>query len=167
MKNLKTFSICMLCSIMSVQAQQVFNVQNGTRTEFYNSLETAMQNAVAGDTIYLPAGAIQLQNDLVIDKKLAIIGVGWDIDSIGGLLPTIIRKGTGYADIIFKSGCNGSLLHGCELGAIYFGKSGDDPATQNIQNVTISRNRLFGAINLGFNETNNNNCLSTISNLKK
>jgi len=138
-------------------AQEKFNVQNKTKTEFYNDLETAIQKAVAGDTIYLPGKVIQVQNDVIIDKKLTIIGAGCDIDSIGGLQPTEIkRKSDGaYATINFRNGSDGSLLMGCIAGTIQFGHYNENgESQQNIQNVTIFRNKI-NAIYLGVDGSNN------------
>ncbi|MCL2312539.1 MAG: hypothetical protein FWC41_08670 [Firmicutes bacterium] len=110
----------------------MFNVQNGTRTEFYNSLDTAMQYAVAGDTIYLPAGLIQLENDLVIDKKLALVGVGWDINALQTSFLTEINR-----RITFTENANGSLLTGCRINNQII--LGDNSAVQNIK---LIRNNL-------------------------
>jgi hypothetical protein len=122
-----------------LSAQQKVNVQNGTKTEFYNSLDTAIQKAVAGDTIYLPGGVILAQPDLVIDKKLAIIGVGWDMTSIGGVSATDIRRVDSPGDnttITFKEGSDGSLLTGCVVKGVIVG--------DNTKNITILRNSIDG-----------------------
>jgi hypothetical protein len=124
-------------------------------------LETAVQQAVSGDTIYLPGVEIQLTNDLVIDKKLALIGIGWDVDSIGGLhrteLKSIASGGSDYANISFREGSNGSLLIGCILENIIFGyKDEINDLFQNIENITILRNYIRGAIKLGVDQQNNN-----------
>ena len=145
-----------ICFATVSQAQQKFNVQNGTKTEFYDDLETAIQKAVSGDTIYLPGKVIQVQNDVIIDKKLAIIGAGCDVDSIGGLQTTEIKKGGNYATINFRNGSDGSLLMGCIAQHIQFGHTNEfNEPQQNIQNVTIFRNKINGNISLGVNGSNN------------
>jgi hypothetical protein len=134
---------------MNLPAQQKINVQNGTKTAFYNDLETAVQEAVSGDTIYLPGGPVYLQEDqLIIDKKLAVIGAGWDLDSIGALKPTELRNNSNRdADIRFSVGSDGSLLTGLKLHNITF----DNNASQLIANVTIARIYTIygGSIKLG------------------
>ena len=144
----KLFSIAVIatCFATMTQAQQKFNVQNGTKTEFYDDLGTAVQKAVSGDTIYLPGGIIKYSNDeLIIDKKLALIGAGCDIDSIGGLQRTELRKNSsiGYTDLIitFGEGSNGSLITGCVFGTI-----GNNAA--NLENITIYRNYINYGIGL-------------------
>ena len=134
MKNKIILSMCLLCAITGLSAQQKFNVQNGTKTEFYGTLELAVQSATAGDTIYIPGGVIQLTGDLVIDKKLALIGVGWDPDSQGGVAITDISA----RSINFNAGSDGSMLTGCLWINITIGA--------NVQNVTVWRNRINGGI---------------------
>ena len=123
------------CFVTISQAQQKFNVQNGTKAEFYNDLETAIENAASGDTIYLPGRVIQLQQDVVIDKKLALIGAGWSTENIGGLQTTEIKRGGNYANIDFRDGTSGSLIMGCFVGQINVQGS-------NVSDITIWRNRL-------------------------
>ena len=133
--------------VCSMFAQHKINVQNGARTEFFDDLETAIGQAVSGDTIYLPGRAFQVQSDIVIDKQLVIIGAGWDVDSIGGLQTTEIKIGSDYATINFRNGSDGSLLMGCIVGTIQFGHRDDfDVYQQDIRNVTIWRNMITGAI---------------------
>jgi len=149
-------ALSVICFATVSMAQQKFNVQNGTKTEFYNDLETAISKAASGDTIYLPGRVIHVQNDLVIDKKLAIIGAGCDVDSIGGLQTTeIIRSNGFYAIINFHNGSDGSLLTGCITGSVQFGNMNQyQEPQQNIQNVTICRNKL-DQITLGISQSNN------------
>ena len=142
-------ALSVICFATASRAQQKFNVQNGTKTEFYDDLETAIQKAVSGDTIYLPGKIIQVQNDVIIDKKLAIIGAGCDVDSVGGLQTTEIKKSDGFLAMMnFRNGSDGSLLMGCIVGDIQFGHNNEyNEPQQNIQNVTIFRNKI-GSINL-------------------
>lgn len=159
MRKLVIFTACVLCSIASLQAQQKFNVQNGTKAEFYDGLEEAIEKAASGDTIYLPGGIIQVQGDIVvIDKKLTIIGAGWDVDSIGGLQATKIERAANnaYCAINFREGSDGSLLMGCELRGVTFGHRNEfNEDRQNIQNITIWRNKI-PTVTLGVSTTNNN-----------
>ena len=155
MKKLIIISIFVFCIVNLIVAQQKFNVQNGTKAEFYDDLETAIQKAVSGDTIYLPGHLVQVQNDLIIDKKLALIGAGCDVDSIGGLQVTEIQKvNAGDATINFYNGSDGSLLTGCIVGGIQLGNKTEVNTPQSIQNITIWRNRI-GAINLGADNVSN------------
>ena len=156
MKNRVIFLLCLLLAVVSLSAQQKFNVQNGTKAEFYDDLETAIQKAVSGDTIYLPGYPVQVQNDLIIDKKLAIIGAGCDVDSVGGLLTTEIKKANGDATVNFLNGSDGSLLTGCIVGNVQFGNRDEfNVAQQNISNVTLWRNKITGFLYLGIDPATN------------
>jgi len=150
MKNKIIFLFCLICAAFNLSAQQKFNVQNGAKTEFYASLDSAVQKAVSGDTIYLPGGVINIQNNLVIDKKLSIIGMGCDIDSVGtGLQPTqIMTGGFSNAKITFNPGSEGSLLTGCIVGSIELGTS-NNPVSTTIQDITIWRNKIVSSVTLG------------------
>jgi len=141
MKNKIILSMCLLCAITGLSAQQKFNVQNGTKTEFYGTLELAVQSATAGDTIYIPGGVIQLTGDLTITKPLTLIGVGWDPDSQGGVAITDISA----RSIAFNAGSDGSMLTGCWWRGIYIGA--------NVQNITVWRNRASDNINLNSSDS--------------
>jgi len=117
-------------------AQQVFNVQNGSKAEFYDNLDTALQRAAAGDTIYLPAGLCNTAaSSIIIDKPLAIIGIGGKIDSTSTALPTEFNK-----PITFTANASGSLLTGCKIAnataSIYLGDS------SAVQNISLIRNNF-------------------------
>lgn len=140
MRKVLLFSVFSVLVTVCV-AQQKFNVQNGTKTEFYSSLDSAVYYAAKGDTIYLPGMYISLNEELVIDKKVTLIGTGWDIDSIGGTQNTIIDK-----DIRFKSGTDGSLITGCNLQNINI--------PEVTANITIWRNKINGDVILNQAATN-------------
>jgi hypothetical protein len=131
-----------------VKAQHIFNVQIGNKTAFYHNLEEAIGEAASGDTIYLPGALIEVQNDLVIDKKLAIIGVGADSIGQGHQVTRIVRPGWSF-NVHFTSGSSGSLIMGCLLESITVG--GDNSDT--VQNIMIYRNKS-GSIHLGNNNLN-------------
>ncbi|MDR3338657.1 MAG: hypothetical protein LBT25_00935 [Candidatus Symbiothrix sp.] len=150
MKKVSIILASLLCGWINLSAQQKINVQNGTKTAFYNDLETAVHEAVSGDTIYLPGAIIELQNHLVIDKKLTLIGAGWDIDSIGGLRPTQLKIKTGsWANLTFSVGSDGSFITGFYVNGIGF----DNNAALSVANVTIARIAAAG-ISLGAGVSN-------------
>ncbi|MDR1096563.1 MAG: hypothetical protein LBL57_00370 [Tannerella sp.] len=119
-------------AIITADAQQIFNVQNGDRSMFYNDLETALGEAVSGDTIYLPGGLIEWNpNELIIDKKLALIGVGADSIGAGTQITRIAKQ------IKFITGSDGSLITGCRIdNRVVIGEVG----TGSVQDIMIFRN---------------------------
>lgn len=149
MKALKiSLFVCIMILGLNANAQQLFNVQSGTKSLFFESFDEAIGQAVSGDTIYLPGMTVQVAEKVIIDKKLAIIGAGYDADSIGGLLPTRIMAGTSLAKINFRNGSDGSMLTGCAVGVIEFGHSEEGTNYHNIKDILIWRNSVY-SINLG------------------
>ena len=145
MKKSLIFLVCVFCAAINLQAQYKINVQNGTKTEFYDNLDTAISSATAGDTLYLPGTVLYVATStLPIYKKLAIIGAGWDVDSIGGLQTTEIKYGANHVIIQYNENSSGSLLTGCIVQEIRFLR-GD-----SIKDVTIWRNRITGNIRLTY-----------------
>ena len=146
----------------NVDAQTKIFVVNGSKISVINSnyLIPAIQQATAGDTIYLPGGTVQTGGTVYIDKKLTIIGAGWDSDSSAS--PTVLKSGNLLTNVTFQKGSDGSLLHGCEVANIRFGQYGN-PGSQNIQNVTLSRNKVQFDIELGiYGDDNANNASKNI-----
>lgn len=104
-------------------------LHNGQGKSFdADQLQLAVNEAVAGDTIYLSEGAFLLTGDtLTIDKDVCIIGAGADVCKIGGNVyvaidgnPTLTRhlldavKVTGALDI--KKDVKGVSLRKCWIG---------------------------------------------------
>ena len=123
---------------------------NGTRA--FDKLDIAVQEAVAGDVIYLSAGFINADERVVINKKLLIIGAGWEDDPDNGLVATRLNGKAGV--IYFEAGSDGSLLYGCR---IYGGVDliRDDSNAQKTQNITIARNYIANGISMNMGEGDN------------
>ena len=86
-------------------SQNLIAVQNGGTTSFYSSLDSAVNNAQNGDTIYIPGGNYTI-ND-TINKRIHLVGSGIHPDSANVTSMTLI---SGYSQIILDSGAdNGSV----------------------------------------------------------
>ena len=131
------FVICTVCAAAGLFAQHKITIQNGSKTTFYgyDSLAFAVQQAAAGDTLYLPCATINLTEDLTIDKQLTIIGCGWDLDSLSTLLPSVIAQ----YNIKFVPGSDGSTITGCDIKSVVISPT----QSNHISNITIFRNRLI------------------------
>ena len=148
-----------------VDAQTNIFVVNANGTRVFDKLDIAVQEAVAGDVIYLPAGDVVAGGEIVIDKKLSIIGAGWENDPDKGLRATVIKQNGYTTTIYFAKGSDGSLLYGCNLRSVQLNRYNDQSDDQNIQNVTIARNYTNG-ITLGINTiTNRNKNISILENV--
>lgn len=105
--------ILAVSTIMSLNAQTVFVLQNGSRTLFYTKMSDVMTNFQNGDTLYLPPKPID--GSFTFDKRIAIIGAGYHPDTAA---VTGITKITGH--VYFAKGSKGSSMTGIRTeGNIY------------------------------------------------
>ena len=98
-----------MATFVGVQAQTMIAVQGDTGSSFYASLDTAIVKAHAGDYIYLPGGNFTVSKP--IDKKLHIVGVGFNPDSC---IATRITQVTGSFTI--KKGSDHGSMTGMKIG---------------------------------------------------
>lgn len=115
----------------------------------YTSLGTAYNAASAGDTLYL-AGNISGYGDIIITKKIIIIGQGYFLDINAGI--TIQRYSSKLNNVAFNAGSEGSILMGTEVKAIQILAS----------NIVIMRNRIYTDINAASIAIDNNTYLSNV-----
>jgi len=135
MKKLTILLICvwamMLAFTFSSSAQTVFALQNGSRTQFYTTLSTAISNIQDGDTLYLPGKP--LDGDYTFAKKVTIIGAGYDPDSAAA---TGITKITGR--VYFAKNSKGSSITGVRTeGRVYVRDSLITITRSNLESLEI------------------------------
>lgn len=117
MKYMFIIVTIILSPVNSLRAQNLIAVQNGSSPSFYSTLDIAMENAQSGDTLFLPGSTYS--QEIVIDKKLHLIGVGHDPDST---LATGMTRLIGNISLV--AGSDQGSIEGIYLdGSIYFGKS--------------------------------------------
>ena len=87
MKTIFISALMLLAFSFSSMAQNLITVQNGSKVQFYVSLDSAYVHSVDGDTLYLPGGGYE---SLTVDKRLHIIGVGHNPDSTKATARTIM-----------------------------------------------------------------------------
>ncbi len=125
--------------------QAQFIVQNGTKTEVYNNINTAITNAVAGDTLYLPGGGFTITNPN-IDKTLHWVGHGHYPDSTQATMQTRITSA-----LNFTGNCDNSSFEGIFFtSTLSFGS-----ATDEAINIVIKRCRLLNSLNMRASTTGN------------
>lgn len=121
----------MLVFTFSSNAQTVFALQNGSRTQFYTTLSTAISNIQDGDTLYLPGKP--LDGDYTFSKKVTIIGAGYDPDSAAA---TGITKITGK--VYFAKNSKGSSMTGVRTeGRVYVRDSSITITRCNLESLEI------------------------------
>ncbi|MEO1415048.1 MAG: hypothetical protein AAFW00_07200 [Bacteroidota bacterium] len=80
MKQVLFTILSLLITFSGVHGQRLIAVQNGGAPTFYTNLDSAIQDAQAGDTVYIP-GYFHNVDTFFIEKPLILVGVGHDPDS--------------------------------------------------------------------------------------
>jgi hypothetical protein len=125
--------------------QAQFVVQNGAKTEVYNNINTAITNAVAGDTLYLPGGGFTISNT-TISKTLHWVGHGHYPDSTQATLQTRITSA-----LTFTGACDNSSFEGIFFtSTLNFGSTGDEA-----ENIKMKRCRILSSLTLRASSTGN------------
>lgn len=107
-------------------AQNLILVQNGSVASVYPNIQSAVDAANNGDTIYIPGGTFS--EDISISKKVCIIGTGHNADSTKPFIPTNLGSITVNAD------AGGGSFIGFYINNIVF---------QSISTFTISRCKIY------------------------
>ena len=118
--------------IWNLNAQSLITVEGAAGTSFYSSVPDAVEAAEDGDIIYIPGGNFVV-GELIINKSIQIIGVGYDPDSSSASGITIL-EGT----LRIVTGADGGSISGFYMpsGGIYYGTN---LLNQNVNNYYISR----------------------------
>ncbi|KAF0130024.1 MAG: hypothetical protein FD155_1810 [Bacteroidetes bacterium] len=130
-------------------SQKLITVQNGSSSTFYTTLDLAISNAGAGDTIYIPGGGHTISSP--ITKKLHLVGAGSNADSTYAVGITIINQITLY------TGADGGSIEGIYIyGGFNFGSG----TTESVNGYLVKRCNIT---NIVFNSSNGLSNSSNIS----
>ncbi|QIA06323.1 hypothetical protein [Draconibacterium halophilum] len=151
MKKIIILPFLFLALISWGQAQ--FVVQNGTKTEVYSNINTAITNAVAGDTLYLPGGGFTITTK-TIDKTLHWVGHGHYPSETGATMQTRITSGLTFTGNSDNSSFEGILF----TSYLNFGSSDDE-----VVNIKMKRCRVMNTVTFRNVETGNPNLNFQIS----
>lgn len=134
-KTTQLFVICIvLLTPLTLNAQSVFVLQNGSRALFYTNMSDVMSNYQNGDTLYLPPKPID--GNFTFNKKVTIIGAGYHPDTAA---VTGISKVTGYIE--FSPGSKGASITGVRTeGHIYLHDSIISVIRCSMANLYIQNN---------------------------
>ncbi len=141
MKKIFLISIFWLAQFGIVQAQRTIAVQSNGNATFFTDWASAWEATQDGDTIYLPGGTFATGN-IVIDRKVTIIGVGHDATQTHDGLFSHLN-----GSIFFVEGSDESLLHGFQFTGLFFNTTFS--VNQAVSNVTISRCRITASTRIG------------------
>lgn len=134
MKKLSFTLIVCSCLLSAVDAK-VYTVSNNPNAPAqYSDITPAITAASSGDTIYIQ-GSPNTYNTTtyVVNKKLTLIGAGYDISNTDFKYATVINYiNFDSAAIVSAGGVSGAKLIGLNLSGVSFG-------TNHVHNVTIDR----------------------------
>ncbi len=150
-KNMKTiFTLALAMLLSNFAFSTVYNVDNNSNRPagYYELLQVAINNASAGDTIYIYPSNTDYANDyynrITITKKLHLFGGGYTKSSNFTSKITYLKLDTTTTP---SSNPSGSTFMGLTLNSIEFIKP-------NISNLTFAGNRFTGSVSLN-NSANN------------
>jgi hypothetical protein len=139
----------LIIAAIGAKAQTLIAVQNGKGPTFFSDLPTAITNAAAGDTVYIPGGSFSA---ITINKLLYLVGVGHNPDSTSATSRTVIQN------ITLAPGADGGLLTGAAISQL--------ATNGNVNGYTISRCNINSIVLLGYsglsNFTINENIIGTL-----
>jgi hypothetical protein len=130
MKNLILSLACFVISVLSVTAQKLITVQSTNDVFQYESIDSALANAIDGDQIFIPGGSYTV-GDLHLNKSLLIFGAGHYPDSTTATGQTLFN-----GNVILSNGSSAGLITGLSInGDIKVDTTGMD----SVSNFTITR----------------------------
>ena len=150
MKKLFFTFILAIMATGVLQAQQISVVSSGGATTLYQTLKDAIEEADDGSVIYLPGGGFPIADEVIITKKLTIVGIGHKIktENVDGYT-------TISGNLFFNQGSDGSALMGVYLsGNVYIGNDAkvDDVLVRycNVNDVNVYNNCLGTTIDQNY-----------------
>ena len=138
-----------LMATVAAQAQQIAVVSSTGSTTIHRTLEAAITAATANSVIYLPGGGFPISDEVKIEKKLTIIGIGHKVNGDNADGYTTIS-----GNLFFNAGSSGSAVIGCYMTGNV--KIGSEDATVN--DVLVRYCNLNGV------EVCNKTCTGTVIN---
>lgn len=139
-----------IMATVAVKAQQIA-VVSGSTTTLKRTLADAISEATASSVIYLPGGGFPIADDVIIKKKLTIIGIGHKVKG---------ENADGYTTITgnlhFGAGSDGSAVMGCYIsGNVVIG---DASTAVNDILVRYCNANCVDVMNSGSDQTTVNQC---------
>lgn len=127
------FLICLFPLLASAQHTPGITVSHQGKLTLYgmNSLDSAVKNALEGDTIYLSKGSFSGATDITIERPMTIMGSGYDtwistpirISIPEGNLTATLLTGVHAKEVSFKQSVKNALIEYCEIDNVNFDES--------------------------------------------
>lgn len=152
MKTINLFMAFLLMGLLT-QAQTIITVDNNPgHNAQYSSVQDAIDNANAGDILYLQQG-VESYGNFTVNKPLKIVGRS----SADLSYRTIV------ANINLSIGSSGTTLEGMDISSINIGSNLDETNDLSVQDISILNNKI-GQIFPGFGTDIDNNTPSPFIN---
>jgi len=116
-----------------IKAGQTITIQHGAKLIVYSNIDSALFYSSDGDTLYFSGGVTDTVTNINVKKKVCMIGVGYNPDSLNNTGGASKIRGN---LIIFPSANGGSISGFNITGSISFG---DPIGDNNITRYEISR----------------------------
>ncbi len=113
----------------SATGQSLIALHSNDDVSFYQTFNEAMTAAIDGDTLYLPARGF---TELIIDKAVHIVGIGYHPDSTSATGDTHVST---YIKILNTA--SGGSIQGIRV--FYYIQFGTSTSNDNVQNFLIKR----------------------------
>ncbi len=146
------FFIIFLLSLTITSGQNLIAVQNGNTPSFYSDLSEAIENSVAGDSIYVPGGSYMI-ND-TINKPIHLIGVGINPNFTNATGITAIAA-TSFVvpQLVLGDNADGGSITGIHFTTNYY--NGNPYANLTLDTGAVVSNFLIDRCYFGSNVTGN------------
>ena len=113
MKPLSGLIVGILLTTTTYAQEVITRISAGEHYFYYNGeIQTAFDDATAGDTIILGGGQYTLANDVVINQRIVLIGTGARQDSSLAYGGRTVLSGTNLIDLNIASTADGTEIHG-------------------------------------------------------
>lgn len=144
--------LLLLFSTSTLAAQDLIAVQNGNTPSFYSDLSEAIDNAVAGDTLYIPGRNYSI-ND-TINKPIHLIGVGINPNFTNATgITTIAATSFVIPQLVFGDNADGGSITGIHFTTNYY--NGNPYSNINVEANAIISDFLIDRCYFGSNVSGN------------
>ncbi len=114
----------------------------------YSAIQDAINDSSPGDTVYVQGSATQYEGSVIIDRRITLIGSGYNVTGTQFNMP--VSMGGGGGTILFDSSATQNDLSGTKIIGIHLAGITASSNTY-LNNVTIERCYLAGSSGGGLN----------------
>jgi hypothetical protein len=134
-----------LMTTVVVQAQQIAVVTKDGATTLHRTLQDAIEASSGGSVIYLPGGGFPISDEVIIDKRITIVGIGHKVKGENADGYTTINGNLQFGENSDKSAVMGCYITG-NVSIGVDGKQVNDILVRycNLSSVRINNSNCHG-----------------------